>query len=306
MSCHDCFRENSLQRPAAATAKRVYLCLRLVQQHHGRRADGRHRRVCVRGAAEYEPRSVGAGGHVLLRHEAHHSRYGHRGAGVRDALRNRHHLPRRDVWRTDDAVLVCQLSGRYRAVHHPVLPAQKVSPCLPPRGLHDAAVGAVRHVRVRHRRGRVPVVFGAADAGRHGVAAAGHLRGGIRGVCTAAHRVPEKAGPRPHGRAEGPLYPLRRARGRVRRHGRGQVKKLPILTTPYIESPAADHPPGCFLCMFLSNGCPDRSISLCQSTYLRGYETIQCRRFKEYKRLLARICIREYPCYKKQQSRNQK
>lgn len=91
---------------------------------------------------------------------------------------------RRDVWRTDDAVLVCQLSGRYRAVHHPVLPAQKVSPCLPPRGLHDAAVGAVRHVRVRHRRGRVPVVFGAADAGRHGVAAAGHLRGGIRGVCT--------------------------------------------------------------------------------------------------------------------------
>lgn len=67
MSCHDCFRKNSLQRPAAATAKRVYLCLRLVQQHHGRRADGRHRRVCVRGAAEYEPRSVGAGGHVLLR-----------------------------------------------------------------------------------------------------------------------------------------------------------------------------------------------------------------------------------------------
>ena len=97
-----------------------------------------------------------------------------------------------------------------------------------------------------------------------------------------------------------PLYPLRRARGRVRRHGRGQVKKLPILTTPYIESTPADHPPGCFLCMFLSNGCPDRSTSLCQSTYLRGYETIQCRR------LLARICIREYPCYKKQQSRNQK
>lgn len=173
-----------------------------------------------------------------------------RGAGVRDALRNRYHLHRRDVWRTDDAVLVCQLSGRYRAVHHPVLPAQKVSPCLPPRGLHDAAVGAARHVRVRHRRGRVPVVFGAADAGRHGVAAAGRLRGGIRGVCTAAHRVPEKAGPRPHGRAEGPLYPLRRARGRVRRHGCGQVKKLPILTTPYTESTPADHPPGCSLACF--------------------------------------------------------
>lgn len=94
-----------------------------------------------------------------------------------------------------------------------------------------------------------PVVFGAADAGRHGVAAAGRLRDGIRGVCTAAHRVPEKAGPRPHGRAEGPLYPLRRARGRVRRHGRGQVKKLPILTTPYIESTPADHPPGCSLCI---------------------------------------------------------
>lgn len=44
-----------------------------------------------------------------------------------------------------------------------------------------------------------------------------------------------------------PYTPLRRARGRVRRHGRGQVKKLPILTTPYIESTPADHPPGCSL-----------------------------------------------------------
>ena len=46
-------------------------------------------------------------------------------------------------------------------MHHPVLPTQKVSPCLPPRGLHDAAVGAVRHVRVRHRRGRALLTLGA-------------------------------------------------------------------------------------------------------------------------------------------------
>lgn len=48
--------------------------------------------VCV--AAEYEPRSVGAGGHVLLRHEAHHSRCGHRGALIL-ALRRHVHLPDR-------------------------------------------------------------------------------------------------------------------------------------------------------------------------------------------------------------------
>lgn len=176
--------------------------------HRGRPA---LRRADVDGACDHDDLLADSGrgrdGAVpRRRREEEQARHLPRGAGVRDALRNRHHLHRRDVWRTDDAVLVCQLSGRYRAVHHPVLPVQKVSPCLPPRGLHDAAVGAVRHVRVRHRRGRVPVVFGAADAGRHGVAAAGHLRGGIRGVCTAAHRVPEKAGPRPHDRAKGPPY----------------------------------------------------------------------------------------------------
>ena len=87
--------------------------------HRGRPAP---RRADVDGACDHDDLLADSGrgrdGAVSRRRrEEEQARHLPRGAGVRDALRNRHHLHRRDVWRADDAVLVCQLSGRYRAVH---------------------------------------------------------------------------------------------------------------------------------------------------------------------------------------------
>ena len=63
-------------------------------------------------------------------------------------------------------------------------------------------------VRLCCDRGRLFILLRAADAGQYRVDAAGHLCGGVRGLCAAAHRIPEEAGPRPYGRAEGSLCPL--------------------------------------------------------------------------------------------------